>query len=325
VINFRFHLISLIAVFLALAVGVVMGYGVLGQPTVDTLQSRIDHVEARANRIKSENNELKAENGRLSTAMEDVASFAVESRLQGITAVPIAMRGVDEDKVADTVRLARTASQSASVPGASVPGVVWLEKKWGLDNADDAAQLATIVKTQSTSRTAVRDAAAKALANRLSSGPGTGTRPDLLDELASAKFLSLESIDDQHFDAATLDGRPASGSSRLEYLLIGGTNAAVPADRGTVPLARALVADSAAVIAVDDWQKVDGRPGRGAGLAEILGDEQLQGAVATFDALDRPDGPLTAVLVLGDRGQGVIGHYGYGAGADLQVPKWWPV
>ena len=320
-INFRFHLISLIAVFLALAVGVVMGYGVLGQPTVDTLQNRIDHVEARANRIKSDNNELKDEIQRLSSAMEDVASFAVGSRLQGITAVPVAVRGVDEDKVADTVRLARTATSTT----ASVPGVIWLEEKWGLDNADDTAQLATIVKTQSTSRVAVREAAAKALANRLSSGPATGTRPDLLDELADAKFLSLQSVDNQHFDAATLDGRPASGSSRLEYLLIGGTNASVPADRGTVPLARALVSDSAAVIAVDDWQKVDGGPGRGAGLADILGDEQLQSAVATFDSLDRPDGPLTAVLVLGDRGQGVIGHYGSGAGADLQVPKWWPV
>jgi len=320
-INFRFHLISLIAVFLALAVGVVMGYGVLGQPTVDTLQHRIDTVEGRANRIKSENNELKAENDRLSSAMEDVANFAVESRLQGITAVPIAVRGVDTEKVADTVRLARAASGS----DASVPGVVWLEKKWGLDNANDTTQLATIVKSQSTSRAAVRDAAAKALANRLSSGPGTGTRPDLLDELSDAKFISLQSVDDLHFDAATLDGRPASGSSRLEYLVIGGTNATLPADRGTVPLTRALVTDSASVIAVDDWQKVDGGRGRGAGLADILGDEQLQSAVATFDALDRPDGPLTAVLVLGDRGQGVIGHYGYGSGANLQVPKWWPV
>ncbi len=47
-INFRFHLVSLVAVFLALAIGIVMGYGVLGQPTVDTLQDRIDVVEANA-------------------------------------------------------------------------------------------------------------------------------------------------------------------------------------------------------------------------------------------------------------------------------------
>ena len=317
-INFRFHLISLIAVFLALAVGVVMGYGVLGQPTVDTLQNRIDTVEGRANRIKSENKELKTENSRLSGAMEALGSFAVEQRLQGITAVPIAVRGVDGDKVTDTVRLGRGA-------GASVPGVVWLEEKWNLDNPDDVARLATIVKTQSTSRAAVRDAAAKALASRLSSGPATGTRADLLDELVDATFISLQTVDGQQFDAASLDGRGANGSSRIEHLLIGGTNAAVPAARGTVPLARALVADSASVVAVDDWQKVEGGPDRGAGLAEILGDEQLQSVVATFDSLDRPDGPLTAVLVLGDRGQGVIGHYGSGAGADRQVPEWWPV
>lgn len=317
-INFRFHLISLIAVFLALAVGVVMGYGVLGQPTVDTLQNRIDTVEGRANRIKSENKELHSEISRLSSAMEDVANFAVESRLQGVTAIPIAVRGVDGDKVTDTVRLARGAS-------ASVPGVLWLEDKWNLDNADDVTQLATIVKTQSTSRTAVREAAVKALATRLSSGPATGTRVDLLDELADAKFISLQSVDNQHFDAASLDGRGASGSSRLEHLLIGGTNAAVPASRSTVPLARALVGESASVVAVDDWQKVDGGPERGAGLADILGDAQLQSTVATFDSLDTAEGPLTAVLVLGDRGQGVIGHYGSGAGAERQLPEWWPV
>jgi hypothetical protein len=171
----------------------------------------------------------------------------------------------------------------------------------------------------------LREAAAKALANRLSSGPATGTRPDLLDELADAKFLSLQSIDRPALRRR--DPRRAPGE-RFESPRVPprrGHECLVPADRGTVPLARALVADSAAVILVDDWQKVDGGPGRGAGLADILGDEQLQGAVATFDSLDRPDGPLTAVLVLGDRGQGVIGHYGSGAGADLQVPKWWPV
>jgi hypothetical protein len=132
VINFRFHLISLIAVFLALAVGVVMGYGVLGQPTVDTLQSRIDHVEARANRIKSENNELKDEIRRLSTAMEDVASFAVG-------AAPGHHRGPDRG-----TRSRRGQGRRHRPPRAhrdehdraSVPGVIWLEEKWGLDNAE---------------------------------------------------------------------------------------------------------------------------------------------------------------------------------------------
>ncbi len=317
-INFRFHLISLIAVFLALAVGVVMGYGVLGQPTVDTLQSRINNVEARANRIKAENNKLQADNKRLSQSMTAVGEFAVTSRLENKAMVPVAVRGVNDGQVVETVQLARQG-------GAAVPGVVWLEDKWGLDSPDDVAELASIVGTQSTSRSSGRDAAARALASRLSSGPTTGTRPDLLAELADAKFLSLQTVeneqtvDSDRFDASTFDGRGATP------LLIGGTDATVPAARSTIPLARALVTLSLPVVVADSWRETEGGPGRGAGLDGILGDEQLVSAVATVDNLDTPDGPLTAVLVLGDRGQGVIGHYGFGTGADRAMPAWWPV
>jgi hypothetical protein len=113
-INFRFHLISLIAVFLALAVGVVMGYGVLGQPTVDTLQSRIDTVEARANKIKAENGELRADNKRLAQSMASVGEFAVTSRLANKAMVPVAVRGVDESEVVETVQLARQGGPTSS-------------------------------------------------------------------------------------------------------------------------------------------------------------------------------------------------------------------
>jgi len=202
-----------------------------------------------------------------------------------------------------------------------VPGVVWLEEKWGLDDPDDVAELAAIVGTQSTSRSSVREAAAKALATRLSSGPTTGTRTDLLAELADAKFLSLQSVDDIRFDAATFDGRGPG-----THLLIGGTDASVPPVRSTVPLAQALATLSLPVVVADSWHETEGGPGRGAGLDGILGDEQLVTAVATMDNLDMPDGPLTAVLVIGDRGgQGVVGHYGYGTGAERPLPDWWPV
>jgi hypothetical protein len=316
-INFRFHLISLIAVFLALAVGVVMGYGVLGQPTVDTLQDRIDDVEARADRIKAENGDLKAESSRLSDALTAVGDFAVTTRLDGATIVPVAVRGVDEDGVTDAVRLARYG-------GATVPGVVWLEEKWGLTDADDAAELAAILGTQATSRAAVRDAAAGRLATRLASGPASGGRADLLTELADAKFLSLQPVPDpngggEQFEGSTFDGR---GS---RHLLVGGTDAAVPAARSTVPLARTLVLLSLGVVVADDWRKVEGGPERGADLATILNDLQLVTAVATVDNFDDVDGPLTAVLALAERGQGIVGHYGHGAGAERPMPEWWIV
>ena len=57
-INFRFHVVSLIAIFLALALGVVIGAGVIDRGVVDTLNNRLDRVEAKSDRIQSENNKL---------------------------------------------------------------------------------------------------------------------------------------------------------------------------------------------------------------------------------------------------------------------------
>ena len=48
-----------------------------------------------------------------------------------------------------------------------------------------------------------------------------------------------------------------------------------------------------------------------------------RGQVSTLDNLDTADGPLLAVLVLGDLGRGTIGHYGFGDGAERAVPEWW--
>ena len=46
-INFRFHVVSLIAIFLALALGVVIGAGVIDRGVVDTLNNRLDSVESQ--------------------------------------------------------------------------------------------------------------------------------------------------------------------------------------------------------------------------------------------------------------------------------------
>jgi hypothetical protein len=205
-INFRFHLISLIAVFLALAVGVVMGYGVLGQPTVDTLQSRINNVEARANRIKAGNDELRAENKRLSESMTAVGEFAVTSRLENKAMVPVAVRGVDESEVA---------RPSSSRARAGRPFPVWSGSRSGASTTPRRRR-ARAHRRHAVDVALVRArAAAKALASRLSSPPTTGTRSDLLAQLADAKFLSPQAVEDEQRRSETSGStRPPSTAGR---------------------------------------------------------------------------------------------------------------
>ena len=144
--------------------------------------------------------------------------------------LPVAVRGVDEDKVTETVQLARRCA------GATVPGVVWLEDSWGLAEADDAARLAAIVGTTSTTRAGVREAAARAPrepAHGRSDDRGATCSPTSSD----AGFISFQDVDGVAFDPTKLDGR----SSRV--LVVGGNATATPFAHNALPLVTAL-ADS---------------------------------------------------------------------------------
>jgi hypothetical protein len=93
-INFRFHIISIIAVFLALAVGIVIGATVVNRVTIDQLNDRIDTVEENANRRKAESDELRSEVGQLQGYIDSTKEFAVTDRLNGVNVVTIATRGL---------------------------------------------------------------------------------------------------------------------------------------------------------------------------------------------------------------------------------------
>ena len=62
-ISFRYHLVSIVAVFLALALGVVMGTTVVKQGVIDELRSRTDSAlkttHTLQQQVKELNDELK--------------------------------------------------------------------------------------------------------------------------------------------------------------------------------------------------------------------------------------------------------------------------
>lgn len=58
-INFRYHLISIVAVFLALGIGIVMGSTVIDRAIVNSLENRIDTAEKNSIERKVENDRLE--------------------------------------------------------------------------------------------------------------------------------------------------------------------------------------------------------------------------------------------------------------------------
>ena len=58
-INFRYHIISIVAVFLALAVGVVMGSAVIDKAVVQTLEDQQAAIDRRVDQVILENDQLR--------------------------------------------------------------------------------------------------------------------------------------------------------------------------------------------------------------------------------------------------------------------------
>ena len=193
-INFRFHLASLIAIFLALALGVVVGAGVIDRGVVDTLNGRLDSVESKADRIQGENDVLRGENSELTDAIGAMQCPAVDNTLLAEDIGIVAVRGVDDAAVKNTIA-------AATCGGGSVTGTLWLEDKWALANDDDVAAMAQAVGSSSKRKETVRTAAWKQLVERLQSPPPAG-------DLSTDFLTTLEDAQIRHLRASGEDGPP---------------------------------------------------------------------------------------------------------------------
>ena len=119
-INFRFHLVSLIAVFLALGLGILVGSTVVDQVIVDRLDREIRSVSRESNQLNAENSQLKDEVSKLDDFVRKSSVYLVEQRLSTVPVAVIAEKGVNSAAVSSVLASVRAA-------GAEVPGVLWLD------------------------------------------------------------------------------------------------------------------------------------------------------------------------------------------------------
>jgi hypothetical protein len=306
-INFRFHLASLIAIFLALALGVVVGAGVIDRGVVDTLNNRLDSVERTSDRIKGENSQLRGENGELTEAIGDLQCPAVADALVAEDIGIIAVRGVDETAVNNTVAAAQCA-------GGTVTGKLWLEDKWALANDDDIAAMAQALGSSSKKPATLRAAAWKQLAERMQAPvPAGDTATDVLATLQNAGFLKFEMVGD---NGATMSQFPRRGASML---LAVGDDADV-SDKVVTPAATAFVAAAVPLVVGQIYAGGQDVPARGAALDALRG-STVGKLVSTVDDLDRPQGPAAAALTLAALRQDPPQYGNYGLGDGLkQLP-----
>ncbi|MDQ4098169.1 MAG: copper transporter [Actinomycetota bacterium] len=313
-INLRYHIVSLVAVFLALAVGIVMGSTLIDQAIVDGLRNQVRTASNRANRIDSENKNLHGQLDVMRGFAEEARDQLIQGRLRNLPVLVVTVQGVDRKPV--------EALREALAVGQAIPaGTLLFTNKLRLDNDGDVRALATALNVAPTSADAVRRQALNRLAATLGGTSGEG---NLIPTLSAAGFVGYEPPSPA--TTTTTLGLSSFPVANLQVVLVSGAGAEVGDDAMAVPFAQALVsqamgqspAGASRLVAAESGQDTPG--GRGVFVGPLRADGSLAPKLSTVDNLESPIGQAAVVLALEDLDVPRTGNYGVGPGAQRLLP-----
>jgi hypothetical protein len=307
VISLRYHMIAIVSVFLALAVGLLVG-GAFVQPVLQReLESRTAQLQESNAQYREQVDEVRAQLEDVRVQMAAVDAFAevalpylAVDRLAGTSVIVVTQEGVEDTVLGETQR-------SLAEAGADVMAVVSARDELASEDPETRARLAELIGRPDALPEELPAIAAEALAGRIANGDG-GAAPedDLLARLLSAGFLAPvgAGLSEEVLDEIGLLGQ-------IVVVLAGGEDVdpALAPDAFAVPLVRELTALDVPVAAGESTTTA-------VPFVQLVRDGGVDEMV-TVDDLDLSMGGAALVLGL-DRlltsGQG--GSYGVKDGAE---------
>jgi hypothetical protein len=316
VISLRYHIVSLVAVFLALALGIVVGSTVLQEGTVSVLRATSDQVRRESEANRTENFALNEENARLQSFGATVLPELVQDRLEGRSVVL-----VDTDKVDSGLRDGvRKVLEDA---GADVDGqITFADERLALSADADRTAAGRLLGADAGAPEVLRGELVKRLAERLATPaaiPQDDNRraSDLLTGLQDADFLADLRLSRPL--AAGTDPFPRQGSI---FVLLGPAAAATTAvapDAFLVPLAGEVSTRGGGAVAGGEAADV---PNPSSWILALRNDRAVSRRVSGIDSVDKVYGQLALVEALEDSlQQGPAGQYGVKDGASGLLPE----
>jgi hypothetical protein len=307
VISLKQHAVSIAAIFLALAIGVVLGSQTIASGVLSGLREDKSDLQQQIDALQAQNNRLRADAGAADGFDAAVSGRVLRAALAQRTVVVFTTPDADPGDIDATIGALADA-------GASVVGRVALSSAF-LDPSN-ADRLRTTLTNMIPAGVALRPGAVDSgslagdfLGAVLQLNPQNQRPQSTPQELA----LALDTLRDGGFVGYS------AGAVRPGQLavVVTGDNAAGPANiadggdsRGSVVarFAGALrLRGAGAVLA--------GRPGCAAGtgaIAVVRSDPELASRVSTVDDVQRAAGRVTVALALAEQAGGGVGRYGTG-------------
>ena len=316
-IDFRYHLVSLVSVFLALAVGIVLGAGPLKESIGDTLSEQV-------NSLRSDRDTLRDDLDRASTALAHRDEFIsavspqlVANQLGGRTVVLVSLPG----SLADDVE---PLTEALTQAGATVTGRVSVQEAWN-DPAREAEREALVTRlttlvgpgTDSAQQT-LESLLARALVtdDLAASGVVSPVGSALLDSLSEAGLVKVDDAPTGRATEAVLlaPAMPTAAQSSPSPTLTQQVEADVSAWSS---LALALDTASDGSVAYGPASAA----GQGGVIEKIRSDSSVAQNVSTVDTGGTSMGAPTTVLALSEQLREEAGAYGFGPGAKSPLPE----
>jgi hypothetical protein len=317
-IDFRYHLVSLVSVFLALAVGIVLGAGPLKDSIGTTLTDRVEALRQEKDVLR---NDLDTANTGLQHRDEFATALTasqISGQLTGRSVAILTLPEVDGEQVDPLVDAITTA-------GGKVTGRISIGSKWtDPQQADARSKLVTdlaadlpvgTVADPDDVQTRLGYLLAGALVSTgatIGTPTGTTTKSTVLEKLKSADLIQIKG------DVAGLAGG-ALMLAPANPLANSDTVKATP-DQNTLS---SFVALSTALDTIGGGAVVTGPASSatdGGLLTAIRKDNTAKSRVSTVDDGSTPMGVITAVLAMREQLGGGSGAYGFGSGVADPLP-----
>ena len=318
-IDFRYHLVSIVAVFLALALGIVLGSTELQPAAYNFLNSTTAKLQNQLDQATSQRDAAQQQAGEGEQYAQAVEPAVLHDLLTGQRLLIVTEPGAQSSVVSGI-------STAAIDAGATVTGQINLQSKFfdtsgtAQDSLNqttqDVAQTAGI--QLDTSATYQQQAAQVIASEILTTSPGSPGSQSGGDQSTSAATM-LQAYAASQFLSTT--GQPATPATLA--VVVTSQNApsdgsADQLDQVLIPLVQELTAKSLATVVVGS------SAGSGAGSPiAVLRSNNVSNQVSTVDDADLASGQTVAIQALAARlAGGKAGSYGFTAnGASAVAPS----
>ncbi|GIF75560.1 copper transporter [Asanoa siamensis] len=311
-INFRYHVVSLTAVFLALAIGLVVGTAALNGPVADSLNQRVSELKKDNTQLRDSVSSLQEEVKREEDFAAEMAQVVLPGRLTGRKVLMVTLpSGRDQ---ADQIRTMLTTA------GATITGRIEMQDSFFLPAnsqellylAASAAQPSIPVTGLPSNSDGVETASALLASGVLDRTQGTPPAATdltaLLTAYEKAKYISYP---DAGKDKVTEPAQAVVIVSGLPYV----DKDSAQKDQAVVTMVSQFDKQGSVVVAGNGAS--DGNV-----VAAIRGDGALVKSISTIDNANTTQGQVVTALATAEMvNDNKAGQYGLGAGAASMMPQ----